>query len=157
MKWPTIWRRAEGRARRTSNPPRSRARGTITVSIASQAKASPGTGWSAGWWLIATSGTSDVGRRRNQGSNGAGRRRLLYLMPPSVDGYGVGRVGHLVAASERPALRLADEEIPECLDPCDRAHFFGVDQVAVERRHLDIAQNLNQPSFAIDGVIRQHA
>jgi hypothetical protein len=30
---PTIWRRDDGSARRTSKPPRSRARGTITVSI----------------------------------------------------------------------------------------------------------------------------
>src|SRR4051812_17919740 len=52
MKGPTICRRAEGRARRTSNPPRSRARGTITISIASQARLSPGFGSSQGCQLI---------------------------------------------------------------------------------------------------------
>src|SRR3954453_23087625 len=52
MKGPTICRRAEGRARRTSKPPRSRARGTITVSIASQARLSPGFGSSQGCQLI---------------------------------------------------------------------------------------------------------
>src|SRR3954451_377887 len=51
MKGPTICRRADGRARRTSNPPRSRARGTITISIASQARLSPGCGSSQGWQL----------------------------------------------------------------------------------------------------------
>ena len=37
MKGPTICRSAEGSARRTSKPPRSRARGTMTISIASHA------------------------------------------------------------------------------------------------------------------------
>src|SRR3954469_1752394 len=52
MNGPTICRRGEGRARRTSKPPRSRARGTITVSIASQASRSPGLGSSTGCQLM---------------------------------------------------------------------------------------------------------
>ena len=40
MNGPTICRRADGSARRTSKPPRSRARGTITVSIALVSSAS---------------------------------------------------------------------------------------------------------------------
>src|SRR5919106_1649282 len=48
MKGPTICRRGEGSARRTSKPPRSRARGTMTISMARQACASPGFGSSDG-------------------------------------------------------------------------------------------------------------
>src|SRR4051794_4522045 len=58
---------------------------------------------------------------------------------------------------ERPALRLADKEVAERLNPRHRAHFFGVDEVTVERRHLAIAQNLGQPSGAIDRVGGQDA
>src|SRR4051812_25455140 len=63
MKGPTIWRRFEGRARRTSNPPRSRARGMMTVSIASQPKRSPGLGSSAGCQLMDS--VAGVERRRS--------------------------------------------------------------------------------------------
>src|SRR5215218_9410277 len=62
MNGPTIWRRAEGRARRTSKPPRSRARGMITVSIASHPKRSPGFGSSAGCQLMSV---ARVERRRS--------------------------------------------------------------------------------------------
>ena len=55
MNGPTICRCAEGSARRTSKLPRSRARGTITVSMASQASLSPGCGSSAGFQLIGSS------------------------------------------------------------------------------------------------------
>src|SRR3954465_15105769 len=58
---------------------------------------------------------------------------------------------------ERPALRLADEEVAECLNPRHRAHFFGVDEVTVERRHLDIAQNLGEPTGTVDRVGGQDA
>src|SRR5262245_42437773 len=44
MNGPTICLCADGSARRTSKPPRSRARGTITCSTASQEWRSPGTG-----------------------------------------------------------------------------------------------------------------
>src|SRR5690349_19912612 len=52
MNGPTSRRFAEGSARRTSKPPMSCARGTIIVSMASQAKASPGTGSGPGKKLI---------------------------------------------------------------------------------------------------------
>src|SRR4051794_30429982 len=65
MKGPTIWRCGDGRARRTSNPPRSRARGTTTVSMASQASRSPGVGSSVACQLIVPSRASalDIQRR----------------------------------------------------------------------------------------------
>src|SRR5215475_2823785 len=44
MNGPTICFCAAGKARRTSKPPRSRARGTITCSMASHDRASPGFG-----------------------------------------------------------------------------------------------------------------
>src|SRR5215207_4672597 len=53
---------AEGRARRTSKPPRSRARGMITVSIASHPKRLPGLGSSAGCQLMSV---ARVERRRS--------------------------------------------------------------------------------------------
>ena len=59
MKGPTICRCVDGSARRTSKLPRSRARGTITVSIASQASLSPGLGSSAGFQLMFNSATMD--------------------------------------------------------------------------------------------------
>src|SRR5262245_18566744 len=52
MKGPTICVWAAGSARRTSKPPRSRARVTMTCSIASQDRASPGTGSFDGCPLI---------------------------------------------------------------------------------------------------------
>src|SRR5262245_54065170 len=52
MKGPTICRSGEGRARRTEKPPRSRVRGTITVSIRSQARRSPASGSSQGCQLL---------------------------------------------------------------------------------------------------------
>src|SRR4051812_20580254 len=61
------------------------------------------------------------------------------------------------AASEGPALRLGDQEVAERLDARDRAHLLGVDEVAVERRHLDVAQDLDQPAGAVDRVGGQHA
>src|ERR687898_365132 len=42
MKGPTIWRLSDGRARRTSISPRSTARGTISISMASALARSPG-------------------------------------------------------------------------------------------------------------------
>jgi hypothetical protein len=44
MNGPTICLCVEGSARRTEKPPRSRARGTMTISMASQVNASPGLG-----------------------------------------------------------------------------------------------------------------
>src|SRR5215475_3084981 len=44
MNGPTICFCAAGKARRTSKPPRSRARGTITCSMASHDRGSPGLG-----------------------------------------------------------------------------------------------------------------
>ena len=52
MKGPTIWRLAEGRARRTCISPRSTARGIISISIASALTRSPGTGSGQGLQLI---------------------------------------------------------------------------------------------------------
>src|SRR3954452_18950133 len=52
MKGPTIWRLAEGRARRTCISPRSTARGIISISIASALMRSPGTGSGQGLQLI---------------------------------------------------------------------------------------------------------
>jgi hypothetical protein len=52
MKGPTICRFVKGNARRTSKLPRSRLRGTIIVSMASQEKRSPGLGSSAGCQLM---------------------------------------------------------------------------------------------------------
>src|SRR4051794_11602250 len=52
MKGPTIWRLAEGRARRTCISPRSTARGIISISIASALTRSPGTGSAQGLQLI---------------------------------------------------------------------------------------------------------
>src|SRR5215207_5958598 len=52
MKGPTIWRLAEGRARRTCISPRSTARGIISISIASALSRAPGTGSGQGLQLI---------------------------------------------------------------------------------------------------------
>ena len=52
MNGPTIWRFGAGSARRTSKPPMSRARGTITVSIASTASPVGQSGSKAGFQLI---------------------------------------------------------------------------------------------------------
>jgi hypothetical protein len=49
---PTICRWLDGSARRTEKPPRSRARGTMTMSIASQESVSPGLASSAGCQLM---------------------------------------------------------------------------------------------------------
>src|SRR5919107_4176115 len=37
-----------------------------------------------------------------------------------------------------PALRLADEEVAKRLNPRHRTHLFGIDEIAVERRHLHL-------------------
>src|SRR6476620_6019973 len=56
MKGPTIWRLPCGSARRTSNPsPRSRVRGTMTSSSASQDLGSPSTGSLVGIQLMGVS------------------------------------------------------------------------------------------------------
>src|SRR5579883_309711 len=52
MKGPTICRRAEGSALRTLKPPRSRTRGTMTISRALQERRSPKTGSSEGSQLM---------------------------------------------------------------------------------------------------------
>ena len=71
-----------------------------------------------------------------------------------------GQSAHAGAAapsSEGPALRLGDEEIAERLDAGDAAHLLGIDEVAVERGHLHVAQHLGQLGVAVDGVVGQHA
>src|SRR6185312_2203927 len=55
MNGPTIWRCDAGSARRTSKPPRSTARGTISVSMASGPTASGYPGSSSGFQLMGTS------------------------------------------------------------------------------------------------------
>src|SRR5687767_3857681 len=52
MKGPTICRLTDGKARRTCISPRSTARGTISISIASALARSPGTGSGQGLQLI---------------------------------------------------------------------------------------------------------
>src|SRR3712207_2770483 len=54
MNGSTIWRLTEGKARRTSISPRSTARGTISISIASALARSPGTGSGQGFQLMAS-------------------------------------------------------------------------------------------------------
>src|SRR5215207_4740056 len=56
-----------------------------------------------------------------------------------------------------PALRLADEEVAERLDSRHRTHFFGIDEIAVERRHLHLAEDLREPAGPVDRIGRQHA
>src|SRR3979490_1165166 len=61
MKGPTIWRLPCGSARRTSNPsPRSRVRGTMTSSSASQDLISPSTGSLEGSQLMRSPYLADI-------------------------------------------------------------------------------------------------
>src|ERR1700741_566765 len=71
MKGPTIWRLPCGKARRTSKPPMSWARGTMMSSSASQPRLSPGTGSLAGSQLMG----------RLQGSSFRYATRILGCTP----------------------------------------------------------------------------
>ena len=46
----------------------------------------------------------------------------------------------LPARSERPALGVADQKIPECLHARHRLQLFRIDEVCVERRTLFFAE-----------------
>src|SRR3712207_8400428 len=43
------------------------------------------------------------------------------------------------------------------LDAGDAAHLLGVDEIAVEGRHLHVAQDLRELGIAVDGVVGQDA
>src|SRR5215207_9820641 len=120
MKGPTICRRAEGRARRTSKPPRSRARGMITISIASQASRSPGLGSGAGCQLMSGSFANGSIRRVERGRPGrlarGAERDLLDA------GFGALEERFAVALQRLAALVDPDRLLERDLAALEAAH-----------------------------------
>src|ERR1700712_63367 len=86
-----------------------------------------------------------------------GWRRSGCSSEPGRAGPGAAAAAPGIARSVGPALGLGHEEVAKRLDARDRAHLLGVDEVALQARHLAVAQDLDQTVVAVDGVVRQDA
>src|SRR6476469_9304124 len=60
-----------------------------------------------------------------------------------------------VKRSERPALGVADQKIPERLHARNRLQLFRIDEERVERRSLFFAEQLHEADVLLDQIVRQ--
>ena len=56
-----------------------------------------------------------------------------------------------------PALCPLNEEVAEDLQPSNGSHLLWVDEVAVQRRRLVVAKNMDQLGVPLRSMIRHHA
>ena len=55
-----------------------------------------------------------------------------------------------IIASMGPTLGFRDQEITENLNTGNRFHLLGIGEIAVERGHFHIGENLNEAGFRLD-------
>ena len=83
---------------------------------------------------------------------GEGREQIVW----SVLLFGAIVTDFAEAALVIPPLRLAHQEIAECLHARDRLELFGIDEVRVERDRLGFAEQLHEAAVLLHQIIRQH-
>src|SRR5262245_41884575 len=147
MKGPTMRRFTWGRARRTAKWPTSTLRGTITRSIASAARASPGAGSLAGKKLIGFHSVADLSPGRRQATT-------IGVGLGDVERFGSGRLaGGIERDLLHPRLGLPQQLLAAALERLAPL----VDGDRLLERHLALLEPLDDRFELLDRPLEGEA